>query len=162
LWQVALRLETWSGLFVVAVRVYEIQGDAMSFLNVLEEIGKDFEKGLKWAVEYAVPVEKLAALLFPQAAPAVNAIVDATTLIQNAVLLVEQKYVASGAQAGTGAQKLAEVMVLAGTAVTSLLQQAGILATSDYIENLISAVVGVLNVQAMPVAQATSAAAAEA
>ena len=41
----------------------------MSFTSVLETIGKGFEKGLKWAVEYAVPVEKLVALLFPEAAP---------------------------------------------------------------------------------------------
>jgi len=125
----------------------------MSFLAVLEEVGKDFEKGLVWAVEYAVPVEKLVALLFPQAAPAIVAVADATTLIQGAVLLVEQKYAASGAQHGTGAQKLAEVMALAGSAVVSLLQQAGILATSGYVESLVSAVVGVLNVQAMPAAK---------
>jgi hypothetical protein len=128
----------------------------MSFLNVLEEVGKDFEKGLKWAVEYAVPVEKLVGLLFPQAAPAVTAVADATSLIQSAVLLVEQKYAASGAQSGTGAQKLAEVMALAGSAVASLLQQAGILASGSYIESLVSAVVGVLNVQAMPEAKAAA------
>lgn len=128
----------------------------MSFLSVLEEVGKDFEKGLKWAVEYAVPVEKLVALLFPQAAPALIAVADATTLIQGAVLLVEQKYAASGAQSGTGTQKLAEVMVLAGAAVTSLLKEAGILATGSYVESLISAVVGVLNVQTMPVSKAAA------
>lgn len=129
----------------------------MSFLAVLEEVGKDFEKGLVWAVEYAVPVEKLVGLLFPQAAPAINAVADATTLIQGAVLLVEQKYAASGAQHGTGTQKLAEVMELAGGAVVSLLQQAGILATTGYVESLVSAVVGVLNVQAMPAANAAAA-----
>lgn len=125
----------------------------MSFLSVLEAIGKDFEKGLKWAVQYAVPVEKLVALLFPQAAPAVIAIADATSLIQGAVLLVEQKYAASGAQSGSGPQKLAEVMAVAGAAVVSLLQSAGISANSNYVESLISAVVGVLNVQAMPAAK---------
>jgi hypothetical protein len=128
----------------------EKEGDPMSFLNVLEEVGKDFEKGLKWAVEYAVPVEKLVALLFPQAAPAIVAVADATSLIQGAVLLVEQKYAASGAQSGTGPQKLAEVILLAGSAVTSLLQQAGISADSGYLQSLISAVVGILKVQAMP------------
>lgn len=122
----------------------------MSFLSVLEEVGKDFEKGLKWAVEYAVPVEKLVVLLFPQAAPAVIAIADATSLIQGAVLLVEQKYAASGAQTGTGPQKLAEVMVMAGSAVISLLGGAGISASNSYVESLVSAVVGVLNVQSMP------------
>jgi hypothetical protein len=128
----------------------------MSFLSVLEQVGKDFEKGLKWAVEYAVPVEKLVALLFPQAAPAVIAIADATSLIQGAVLLVEQKYAASGVQSGSGSQKLAEVMTLAGSAVISLLHQAGISADGSYVESLISAVVGVLNVQTMPGAKATA------
>jgi hypothetical protein len=128
----------------------------MSFLSVLEAVGKDFEKGLKWAVQYAVPVEKLVALLFPQAAPAVIAVADATSLIQGAVLLVEQKYAASGAQSGSGPQKLAEVMALAGAAVVSLLQSAGISANSGYVESLISAVVGVLNVQTMPGAKAAA------
>ena len=128
----------------------------MSFLSVLEQVGKDFEKGLKWAVEYAVPVEKLVALLFPQAAPAVIAIADATSLIQGAVLLVEQKYAASGAQSGSGSQKLAEVMTLAGSAVISLLQQADISANASYVESLISAVVGVLNVQTMPTSKAAA------
>lgn len=122
----------------------------MSFLSVLEQIGKDFEKGLEWAVEYAVPVEKLVALLFPAAAPAVIAVADATSLIQNAVLMVEQKYAASGVQSGSGPQKLAEVMALAGSAVVSLLKSADIAASSGYVEGLISAVVGVLNVQSMP------------
>jgi hypothetical protein len=122
----------------------------MSFLSVLEQIGKDFEKGFEWAVKYAVPVEKLVVLLFPQAAPAVIAVADATSLIQNAVLMVEQKYAASGAQSGSGPQKLAEVMALAGSAVVSLLKSADIAANSGYVEGLISAVVGVLNVQSMP------------
>ena len=84
----------------------------MSFMSLLETVGKGFEKGLQWAVTYALPVEKLVALLFPAAAPAVTELADATTLIQSAVLLVEQKYAAAGVQQGTGAQKLAEVMGL--------------------------------------------------
>ena len=58
------------------------------------------------------------ALLFPAAAPVAAVLADATTLIQNAVLLVEQKYAAAGMQQGTGAQKLAEVLLLTGQAVT--------------------------------------------
>ena len=124
----------------------------MSFTGVLEAVGKDFAKGLKWAMQYAVPVEKLVALLFPGIAPAAAVVADATTLIQNAVVLVEQKYAASGVQGGTGVQKLAEVMTLAGDAVTSLLTKAGIAATSDYVESLVSAVVAILNVQPAPAA----------
>jgi hypothetical protein len=120
----------------------------MSFISVLEAIGKGFEKGLKWAVTYAVPVERLAALLFPSAAPVANEIADATALIQNAVLLVEQKYAASGAQSGTGAQKLAEVLILTEQAVTALFAKANIAADTGYIANIVSAVVAILNVQA--------------
>jgi len=119
----------------------------MSFIGVLETIGKDFAKGLKFAVTYAVPVEKLVALLFPAAAPALAVVADATTLIQNAVLLVEQKFAAAGVQSGTGAQKLAEVLTLAESSVTSLLAEAGITASTSYVTNLVNAVVAILNVQ---------------
>lgn len=132
----------------------------MTFTGVLEAIGKGFEKGLKWAVEYAVPVEKLAGLLFPTAAPVINEVADATSLIQSAVLLVEQKYAAAGVQSGTGAQKLAEVLVLTTQSVTSLLAKAGISADSSYISNVVSAVVAILNVQNMPVAAGTTTAGA--
>ena len=119
----------------------------MSFTGVLEVVGKDFAKGLAWALQYAVPAEKLAGLLFPAQAPAIAGVEGATTLIQNAVILVEQKYATSGAQAGTGAQKLAEVVTLAGSAVTSLLTAAGVATTPDYVSSLVSAVVAILNVQ---------------
>jgi hypothetical protein len=122
----------------------------MSFVSVMETIGKGFAKGLAWAVEYAVPVEKLVGLLFPAAAPVANEVADATTLIQTAVLLVEQKYAASGVQGGTGAQKLAEVMLLTEQSVTALLAKAGITANTSYIESVVSAVVAILNVQAGP------------
>jgi hypothetical protein len=119
----------------------------MSFIGVLEAVGKGFEKGLKWALTYAIPVEKLLVLLFPAAAPIAAEVIDATTLIQNAVLLVEQKYAASGVQSGTGAQKLAEVLLLTGQAVAALLTKAGIEADSDFIASIVSAVVAILNVQ---------------
>jgi hypothetical protein len=122
----------------------------MTFTSLLESIGKGFAKGLKWAATYALPVEKLVALLFPAAAPVATGLADATALIQNAVLLVEQKYTAAGTQSGTGAQKLAEVMLLAEPIVTQLLTAAGITATTAYIQNLVSAVVAILNVQPMP------------
>jgi hypothetical protein len=122
-------------------------GGWMSFISVLETIGKGFAKGLKWAVEYAVPVEKLVGLLFPAAAPIANGLADATSLIQTAVLLVEQKYAASGVQSGTGAQKLAEVMLLTEQSVTALLAKAGVTADTSYIESVVSAVVAILNVQ---------------
>ncbi len=119
----------------------------MSFIGVLEAIGKGFEKGLKWALTYAIPVEKLVALLFPAAAPVASEVIDATTLIQNAVMMVEQKYAASGVQSGTGADKLAEVLLLTSQAVTTLLTKAGLKVGSDYIAKIVSAVVAILNAQ---------------
>ncbi len=124
----------------------------MTFVGVLTAIGKDFAKGLTWAVQYAVPVEKLVGLLFPAAAPVATEVADATSLIQSAVLLVEQKYAAAGAQEGTGAAKLAEVLELAGQAVTALLTKAGIEASAEYVARLVSAVVAILNAQPMPAA----------
>jgi hypothetical protein len=133
----------------------------VTFTGVLEAIGKGFEKGLQWAVTYAVPVEKLVGLLFPAAAPELTVLADATGLIQNAVIEVEQKYAAAGVQSGTGTQKLATVMTLVGPVVTSLLAKAGIAGTStSYVQSLVSAVVAILNVQAMPETAATSGATA--
>lgn len=119
----------------------------MSFIGVLEAVGKGFEKGFKWALAFAIPVEKLLVLLFPSASPVAAEILDATTLIQNAVLLVEQKYAASGAQSGTGADKLAEVLLLTEQAVAGLLTKAGVAADTGYITSIVSAVVAILNVQ---------------
>ena len=130
----------------------------MSFISVMETIGKDFEKGLKWAAIYAVPVEKLVSLLFPAAAPIATELADATTLVQNAVLLVEQKFAAQGRQSGTGAQKLGEVITLIEQTVTALLCKAGIHADTSYIGKIISAVVALLNVQQAPTAASGAAA----
>jgi len=126
----------------------------MSFFSVLKTVGKDFEKGLKWAVEYAVPVEKLVAILFPAAAPVAEGLADATSLIQTAVLLVEQKYAASGVQSGTGAQKLSEVMLLTEQSVAALLAKAGVTADSAYIQSVVTAVVAILNAQSVTTAAA--------
>ena len=126
----------------------------MSFSSLLKTVGKDFSKGLKWAVEYAVPVERLVAILFPAAAPVAAGLADATSLIQTAVLLVEQKYAASGVQSGTGAQKLSEVMLLTEQSVAGLLGKAGITADSAYVQSIVTAVVGILNAQSVTTAAA--------
>ena len=128
----------------------------MSFVGFLEAVGKDFLKGLSYAVKIAVPVEALAKLLFPQFAPAITAGVDVASLIQNAVLVVEQKFAAAGKQSGTGPQKLAEVLVLAEGAVMAILSQFGVHADVGYVESLVNAVVAVLNVQTAPTAGAVA------
>lgn len=121
-------------------------------IGFLEAIGKDFMKGLGFALKYIIPIGSLVTLIFPPAAAVVPEVAAAATLIQNAVLLVEQKYAASGVQNGTGAQKSAEVLTLTEAAVVSLLKQAGITADTSYIQKLINAVVAILNVQTAPTA----------
>ena len=92
----------------------------------------------------------------PAAGPAATALIDATELVQSAVLLVEQKYAAANAQHGTGPQKLAAVLQLSGPVVTQLLKQTGINADTAYVQSLVSAVVAILNVQQMPGASAAA------
>ncbi|CAN5950550.1 unnamed protein product [Sphagnum jensenii] len=110
--------------------LYDKAANAIMQLAKLEGWTSDgtnaFEKGLTYAVQYAIPVEKLVAILFPSTAAIGTTAVDAVTLIQNAVLQTEQAYAAQGKQSGTGAQKSADVLTLAGSAVLSLLKQAGI------------------------------------
>lgn len=114
-------------------------------LSVLETVGKDVEKVLTVAVKYAVPVEALVSILFPAAGPAAAAAGTALSLIQTAVLEVEQK--ASALPAGlTAAQKAADILQLVGPAVTSILAQEKITAGSAEVANLISAVSAILNV----------------
>ncbi|HTD96338.1 MAG TPA: hypothetical protein VK627_05395, partial [Edaphobacter sp.] len=75
-----------------------------------------------------------------------------------AVLFVEQKYAAGGVQSGTGAQKLAEVMLLTEQAVTSLLTKAGVATSTPFLESVVSAVVAILNVQQVESTASTPAA----
>lgn len=130
---------------------------ANKFVGFLEAAGKDFLKGLGYAMKYAIPAEKLAAILFPAAAPEMSGIIDATALVQNAVVLIEQKYAAANQQTGTGAQKLADAVTLVGPTVTQLLQKMGVQADGPYIQSIVSAVVAVLNVQQAPQTQALTA-----
>lgn len=130
---------------------------ANKFIGFLEAVGKDFEKDLVWAVKEAPAVGSLVTLLVPEASSDVAAAETGLNLVQNAVITVEQKYAAQGIQNGTGTQKLADVTALAGSAVTSLLTQAGVKnVTTDYIQSLISAVVSIMNIQQPPASSTVS------
>jgi hypothetical protein len=132
------------------------------FTTIFSWIAKEEKVIYADILKYVPPVAKLAEMLFPGEAAAIaagtSAALDVTTLIQNAVLMVEQKYAASGVANGTGVQKAAEVTALAGSAVTSLLKNLGITATADYLQSLIDAVVGILNVQQIAVPATVTAA----
>jgi hypothetical protein len=118
------------------------------FIGFLETVGKDFEKGLTWAVAEAPAVDGLLSVIYPQSVAITTPATAAINLLQNSILTIEQKYAASGAASGTGAQKAAEVLSLAGPAATSLLTTAGVSGVTDsYISTLITAIVGILNVK---------------
>lgn len=132
-----------------------VQTIEKDFISVLKFIGKESEQGLGFAVKYAIPVEKLVAMFFPQATPAAVGIFDALALTQKAIFLVEQKYATDTTQNASGQKKLADVLTLSEDAVTSLLAKEGITANTAKVTSIVNAVVAVLNVQdvnALPVA----------
>lgn len=130
-----------------------------AFVTILEKAGQDFEKGLAVVVKYLPAATVITGLLFPAAAAPMTEASVTASLIQNAIVTVEQKYAASGQQSGTGAQKAADVLTLVNGAVQTLLssstvagelKSAGITVNDTYVQNLINAVVGFLNVQGVP------------
>jgi len=139
------------------------------FVSILEAIGKDFEKGLTDVVKYLPLADTVAGFLFPAAVAPLAAATSTADLLQNAISTVEQKYAASGAQSGTGVQKSAEVLTLTNSAITTMLTDptvqkglsaAGITVDATYVQNMINAVVGFLNLQGVAVSPSVPAPAA--
>jgi hypothetical protein len=123
------------------------------FVGFLETAGKDFEKGLGFVVKDAPELTGLASLIFPGAAAIAAPATVALTLLQNSILLIEQKYAAQKQQDGTGTQKAADVITLAGPSAIALLNQAGVPAADNtFIGDLIKILVGLLNLKLPTVA----------
>lgn len=121
----------------------------MSFISIMTKIGHDIKVAWQDVVKYLPSAEALASLLFPAAA-GLPAVINSVNLIQQAVATVEQKFVAMGAPSGSGTQKAAQVIAIVGPAVTALLASEKIEINQDQINNIITAVVAVLNVTAAP------------
>lgn len=118
------------------------------FVSIMEQIGLDALKGLEYVGKYLLPVASLASIIFPVQAATVTGVVNSVQLIQNAVATVEQKMAAGGVSANTGAQKLADVLTIVTPTVTQLLGAEGLPVNTDFLTNIVNAVVGILNVQA--------------
>jgi hypothetical protein len=97
--------------------------------------------------KYLPSAMTLAKLLFPAQSAVVAGVVNSVGLIQQAVALIEQKYAALGTATGTGAQKLAEALSVVTPTVTQLLAAEGLPVNATYIQNIVNAVVAILNVQ---------------
>jgi hypothetical protein len=123
-----------------------VQADIKKFISILDFVGTEAEKGLVFAVKYAVPVASLVSLIFPTVAPAATGAVTALELIQNAVLEVKAKS-ASLPTNLTPAQMLADEIQLVEPAVIQLLATEKITVNSAQVNNIVQAVVAILNTQ---------------
>lgn len=120
------------------------------FISVMDKIGHDLEVAWADVVKYMPEAASLAAVLFPAQVATIGGVVNSVSLIQQAVATVEQKFAAMGKATGTGTQKLAQVTSMVGPVVTQLLAAEGLSYDQTRINNIISAVVAVLNVQEVP------------
>lgn len=121
-----------------------------AFISLMEKIGKDILTAWGDVVKFLIPAAKLAEVIFPAQSAAIAGVVNSVDLIQQAVATVEQKFAAAGAPAGSGPQKLAQVLSMVGPTVTQLLTAEGLNYNQQQITNIINAVVAVLNVQLVP------------
>jgi hypothetical protein len=114
------------------------------FVSFLEAVGRDFKKDLDFVLPYAATVGKAAVAVYaPALSPMFNTTVDA-------VVLAEKSAAAAGKQGGTGAQKLAAVVGIAGPLIAQGLIDAGKPATSADVANYVNSVVTILNTTPAP------------
>src|SRR5271157_1958152 len=95
------------------------KGESMSFKSFLSAFGA----GMKKVASVAVPVAEAASPYINLFAPGVG---TAINLAASTVGTIEQKYAASNASSGSGAQKLADAVAIAGPAMAQLMAQEGI------------------------------------
>ncbi len=111
----------------------------MSFKSWLTKVGEDFKKGLDFILPWAESAGETAVSVFaPQLGPLFNSTVTA-------VATAEQNFTALGKQSGSGAQKLAAVVQIAGGIIKKGLEDAGKAADDAAVEKYINSVVTILN-----------------
>jgi hypothetical protein len=109
------------------------------FVSFLEALGRDFKKGLDFILPLAEGAGEVAVSIF---APALGPLFNTTV---SAVALAEQKATALGAQNGSGAQKLADVVQIAGPVIAAGLADAGKSNDNTAVQSYINSVVAILN-----------------
>jgi hypothetical protein len=128
--------------------VQTVEKDVVSFFDWL---WKNAETAIEDIEPYLVPVASLVSLLFPGAASTATGVVNAVNLIQQTVVLVQQKYAALNLSSSTpAATQLADMLGLVTPAVQSLLASEGITYNTTQVTNLVNAVVAILQAQAAP------------
>jgi hypothetical protein len=132
--------------------VATLEKDGKKFLSVLETAAKDTVKIVAGVEKYLPEATVLAEALFPQFAPEIAAgsktFASVADLISKTVVEVEAK--SSALPTGlTGAQKSADVLSIASSSVIAALKSEGITADTAYVQQLVNAVVALLNVPAV-------------
>lgn len=126
-----------------------LEKDGKKFISVLEAAATDTEKVIAGTEKYLPEATVLAEALFPQFAPLIAAgsttFASIADLISKTVLSVQQK--AAALPAGlTSEQKSAEVLSIVSSSVLSALKSEGITAGASYVQQLVNAVVAMLDI----------------
>lgn len=116
----------------------------MSFKSWLTKVGEDFKKGLDFVLPWAATAGEVAVQQF---APALGPLFNQTV---TAVATAEQNAAALGKQNGTGAQKLASVVGIAGGLIKQGLEDAGKASDDAAVQNYVNSVVTILNAAPAP------------
>lgn len=111
----------------------------MSFKSWLQKVGEDFKKGLDFILPWAATAGETAVSIF---APALGPLFNSTV---TAVATAEQNAAALGKQTGSGAQKLAAVVQIAGNIIKQGLADAGKANDDAAVQAYINSVVTILN-----------------
>ena len=117
------------------------------FVSFLDAVGRDFKKGLDFLLynPAAVAVEQIGiGAIAPELLPTYNA-------TKAAVILAEQNFAAIGKQSGTGLQKSAAVLQIAGDLIKQGLDDAGMANDAPAVQNWINFVVTGLKAAPAPV-----------
>ena len=127
----------------------------MSFISIMDAVGRDVKLAYTDVVKYLPTAAALAETIFVGQTGKITGVVNAVGLIQQAVVLVEQKFAAIGTPTGTGTQKSAQVLTIVGPIVTQLFVAEGISFNATTVQNVINGVVAILNVNS-PLAAVTA------
>ena len=120
-------------------------GALQTFEGFLKRAGRLAGVVLSEISKLALPLTSLLSAISPKMPGPEAAFVAAAQLIGNAVIAVAHSGPAAGP--ATGAQKLADVLVLIEQPVLALFADAGLAVDTGYVINLVNGIVALLNAQ---------------
>ncbi len=116
-----------------------------AFEGFLQKAGKLIGVALLDVVRFALPISALVGAAEQNQSAEEAAFLASVQLIGGAVIAIEQKWSADGST--TGAQKLADVLLLVEQPVIALFAAAGLTVDSAYVVSLVNGIVAMLNAQ---------------